>query len=136
MGIYGNMMNSFQALFKDLEYFDMLPLINSGYDITKDREGDDTEPETIRGSIQNIKSNSAKTSNGNFIIVRSGTLWTEELRELGKFIRDSGVNYRIMQYNGWDEYGGFHKYELEEVVGNPSDASEELEINTGEQEMF
>lgn len=118
MGVYGNMMNYFQVQFVDIEYFDMLPLMNSGYDKTKDREGDIAIIETIRGCFQNMRGNQAKTSNGNLITVQTGDVWTETELKLGKFLSFNNFTYRIVNQNEWNREAGFYSYAVEQVTGD------------------
>jgi hypothetical protein len=134
-GIYGNMLASFQALFIDLNYFDMLPKVNSSFDITKDRDGQTVIPIIIRGCFQNMTANQGKDANGNYIRVKSGNLWTDTELSLGKFVQDVDlIVYRLKGENGWNKEGGFWYYDCEQVVGDDGRLTVDPDFNTGEGE--
>lgn len=134
-GLYGNMLSYFQGQFIDLENFDMLPLINSGYDNTKTKDEEIATVTNFRGCFQNLKGNETKDSNGNLVFVVSGDLWSETKLNLGTFVRDPEDDeyvYRIMKENGWNKEGGFYYYSVDQLVGDDGQLTNDVEFNEGE----
>ena len=110
MGVYGEMMLFWPEQFREMQYFDMMPGINSGFAV-------DTPAVTIYGVIQNAAS-TIKESNGNLISSDHMTLWTETKLERGKFILFDSITFRIVNGNDWPTEGGFYMYTIERVVGD------------------
>jgi hypothetical protein len=133
-GLYGNMMSYFQGQFIDLEYFDMLPKINAGYDDTKTKEGETAITTDFRGCFQNLASNEVKDSNGNISTVISGNLWSDIKLELGIFVKNPEENpiYRVKKDNPWNREGGFYYYDVIQVVGDDGKITKDIIFNKGE----
>jgi hypothetical protein len=128
------MMSYFQGQFIDLKNFDMLPLINAGYDVTKTREGENSVTTDFRGCFQNLSANEAKDSNGNIVIVVSGNLWSDIKLVLGTFVKnlDDDFIYRVKKENTWNREGGFYYYDVVQVVGDDGTITNDVDFNTGE----
>jgi hypothetical protein len=135
MGVYGNMMSYFQVQFIDLEYFDMLPKINAGYDITKDKEGNVNGVHlAFRGCFQNLTGNEAKDSNGNLVYVVSGDLWSDTKLSLGLFVKNplEAFIYRLQRENAWNKEGEFYSYKVVQVVGDDGTLTNDIIFDKGE----
>jgi hypothetical protein len=110
MGVYGDMLMHFPEQFREMQYFDMLPKINSGFTV-------DGSATTIWAVIQNAAS-AIKESNGNLISSDHMNLWTETKLKRGAFILFENVTFRIVNGNDWPSEGGFYMYTVERVVGD------------------
>lgn len=113
-GAYGSILTAFPEQFDQVEYFDMQPLVGSGW-------GPRTDKLTIAAVvIQCTTGRKIKDSNGNLVTFRGMELWTEELLKAGRFVdfEEDGESsvYRIMGDNAWRREAGFTVYSLEKVV--------------------
>jgi hypothetical protein len=133
MGIYGNIILNFQSQFIDLTSFDMLPLVNSGFDTTKDRNSNVSTITTFRGCFQNLTANQLKNNNGNLVTTDNGNLWSNTKLVLGNFVNNpvDGYTYRIKSENTWDRESGFFYYDVVQVVGDDGTFTVEPEFNEG-----
>jgi hypothetical protein len=110
MAVYGEMLLFFPEQLREMQYFDMLPKINSGFTV-------DGSATTIWAVIQNAAS-AIKESNGNLISSDHMNVWTETKLSRGHFILFDGTTYRIVGGNDWPSEGGFYMYTVERVVGD------------------
>jgi hypothetical protein len=137
MGLYGNMLTNFQALFIDLQSFDMKAKTNSGYDTTKDKNGNNSVIIDFRGCFQNLTANEIKSSNGNLIIVISGNLWSNTQLILGNFVKnpEDNLTYRLKRNNPWVKEAGFYYYDVTQVTGDDGSLVVEPNFNTGSKDL-
>lgn len=110
MGVYGDMLMHFPEQFREMQYFDMLPKINSGFTV-------DGSATMIWAVIQNAAT-AIKESNGNLISSDHMNLWTETKLKRGAFILFESITFRIVNGNDWPSEGGFYMYTIERVVGD------------------
>lgn len=124
MGVYGDMLLFWPEQLREMQYFNMLPNINSGFTI-------DSSAVTIWGVIQNAAS-AIKESNGNLISSDHMNLWTESKLTRGWFILFDSTTYRIVNGNDWPSEGGFYMYTIERAVGdNGSSNSTDWTVGVG-----
>ena len=110
MGVYGDMLLFWPEQLREMQYFNMLPKINSGFTV-------DSSSVKIWGVIQNAAS-AIKESNGNLISSDHMNLWTETKLTRGWFILFDSTTFRIVNGNDWPNEGGFYMYTIERVVGD------------------
>lgn len=138
MGIYGNIIMNFQALFIDLTSFDMLPLVNSGFDKTKDRNEATAVTVNFRGCFENLSTNETRNVSGNLTTVVSGNLWSNTSLPLGNFVYkpDDLATYRIKKNNSWDKESGFFYYDVIQVTGDDGSFTIEPAFDLGEASLL
>lgn len=131
MGLYGSMLCSFAGQMIDVEIYDMLPLVNSGYDITKDRNGNANSIKIVQGILQNIKPNVVTISQGNTVTILTGNAWLQSSDEAGKYLKSEGIVFKLISLNPWKKEGDFCYYEIEQVVGDDGTLTNSPDFNTG-----
>lgn len=136
-GLYGNMLSYFQGQFIELEYFDMQPLVNAGYDTSKTRDDGSSRTTGFRGCFQNMLGNEAKDSNGHITFVLTGDLWSYDKLLLGKFVKvpNEEAVYRIKKEKGWNREGGFYYYSVVQVVGDDGQITTDVIFDKGEEKF-
>jgi hypothetical protein len=138
MGIYGNILMNFQALFIDLTSFDMLPLVNSGFDRTKDRDEETAITTAFRGCFQNIAARETRNTGGNLTTVISGNLWSDTPLKIGNFVYNPEdlATYRIKRINPWTKEAGYSYYDVVQVTGDDGSLTVEPDFDLGEASLL
>ncbi len=121
--IYGGMLLHFPELMRPLAYFTQDPLLNSGY------ENRGTELTTV--AVDQSDFSETKDSNGNLVNIDHRRVWIKADIPNGYFARFLGTVYRVVRDAAWPYEGGFFYHELERVVGDNGDTTEEPEFNYG-----
>jgi hypothetical protein len=109
--VYGESLLAFPEQFRDFVSFEADPNISDGYGPRKNEKKENS------GVLQTATSR-VKDGNGNLVVSRRYTLWTDAKLALGIFVEFEGFIYRTMTDSDWPSEGGFYDYDLEKVVGS------------------
>lgn len=129
-GVYGDMLLAWPEQMRTLYVYDMNALINGGWEVVKDTNGD-VITQAIIGVFQNTRGGGVKENNGNLVKTEGRELWTQTGNLDGKFLNWEGEVYRLLDTNNWSFEGGFHRYGLQKVVGNDGTESDNAAWNFG-----
>lgn len=123
--IYGDSLLHFNEQEQIVQYFHMVPRINSGYDI-------DIAPVPINVIIHNLDGDEVKGIMDNLGYTACFSLWSRQVLNNGWFITYSdGYIYRMHLSKDWTQYGGFIYFHLERVVGDDGQLVNDVQPNLG-----
>jgi hypothetical protein len=127
-GIYGDTLLHFAEQFQEVEYYNMNPLINAGFE----KVG---TPETINVIFHNTKPKAVKDSNGNLVFVKGLEVWSIDALNPGWFIKEGEDVYRIGEENKWSFEASFYAYGLSKVVGDDGEIVNDPVYNEGSEDF-
>jgi hypothetical protein len=124
MSIYGLTIDCFSELKRQVKYFNQLPSFDSGYNNA-------TTPQTIWITYQNVQTRVLKDSNGNLVGTEGQKIRCDRQLNIGWFISDGSIIYRIVMQSGYAFEGNLYTYDIEQVIGDDGSLTNDVIMNTG-----
>lgn len=123
MGMYGSSLLAFPEQFINVLYFQMIPVLNSGWD---------KKPVYNKRIIKHhSKPKQTKDQNGNLVISEQLQVWSMEKLNEGWFLQIENNVYRIGAENDFSLEDDFYSYDIERVIGDDGQPGQTVVFNTG-----
>jgi hypothetical protein len=123
--IYGDILLHFNEQEQPVQYYNMSPKVNSGFDII-------TVPVIVDVILHNLSGDEVKLIMETLGFAASFDVWSRTELNDAWFIKPANGNtYRLCRSKDWNLYGGFFVYNAEKVIGDDGQLTNDVSPDTG-----